>query len=241
MKKFGLLGKNISYSFSQHYFTQKFKDLGLTDYTYEVFDIQEKKDIPKIFDIPDLQGFNVTIPYKQEIISHLDELSAEAEKIGAVNTVKINGMKRKGCNTDAVGFKNSLLPMLEKQHISALVLGSGGASKAVSYVLTELDIPHTIISRSGANNYQSINQEIVERNLLIVNTTPVGTFPNVNCCPPFPTEFLTSRHLVYDLIYNPEETQLLRLAREKGAKIQNGRQMLHLQAEAAWNIWQNND
>ncbi len=233
----GLLGKNISYSFSQNYFTQKFNDLGLTGYSYEIFDVQDKKEISKLFEKPDLTGFNITIPYKQDIIEYLDELSPEAQKIGAVNTVKISDGKRKGFNTDAIGFENSLIPLLELHHNAALVLGSGGASKAISYILNRLNIPYIVISRNSVNNYDSLTQEVVLNHPLVINTTPVGTFPNVNNLPPFPVEFLTSKHLVYDLIYNPKETRLLQLAKEKGAKIKNGLEMLHLQAEAAWDIW----
>ncbi|MDR2121548.1 MAG: shikimate dehydrogenase [Flavobacteriaceae bacterium] len=238
---FGLVGKNISYSFSQKYFTQKFISLGLSNYSYEVFDIQNTNELPDLFKLPNLAGFNVTIPYKQDIMGLLDELSPEAEKIGAVNTVKIHNGKKKGFNTDATGFKDSLLPLLETQHTSALVLGSGGASKAVTYILEQLGIRYTVISRKGENSYDSLNREIVSSNFLLINTTPVGTFPKVEDSPPFPLEFITSQHLVYDLIYNPEETKFLRLAKERGAKTKNGLEMLHLQAEAAWNIWNDQD
>lgn len=235
--KLGILGKNISYSFSQSYFTEKFKKLGLTDYSYSVFDIADKNDIVSLFNIPGLKGFNVTIPYKQDIMSFLDEISPETEKIGAVNTVKIADGKRTGFNTDALGFKNSLVPLLESQHTSALVLGSGGASKAVGFVLKELGIDYHIISRTGSKNYNFLSPDIISEHLLIVNTTPVGTYPDIGKYPSFPVEHLTDKHLVYDLIYNPEETKFLKLAKEKGAKTKNGLEMLHLQAEAAWDIW----
>ncbi|MDR1876788.1 MAG: shikimate dehydrogenase, partial [Flavobacteriaceae bacterium] len=165
---FGLLGRNISYSFSRNYFTQKFKALGLTHCSYEVFDIPDKEKIPELFENPDLKGFNITIPYKQDIIEFLDELSPEAAKIGAVNTVKIFRRKRKGFNTDAIGFKESLLPLLEPHHTSALVLGSGGASKAVTYVLDQLNIPYVGISRSGESNYASLTPEVVSSHLLLI-------------------------------------------------------------------------
>ncbi|TWP24804.1 shikimate dehydrogenase [Apibacter muscae] len=235
--KLGLLGKNISYSFSQKYFNDKFKVLGLKDYSYEIFDIQDKDSLEQLFTIPKLNGFNVTIPYKQDIVEYLDELSPEAHKIGAVNTVLIAQGKKIGFNTDAIGFKNSLSPLLEPHHHSALILGSGGASKAVSYVLNQLGIKSKIISRNGENNYFKLNENMVFSHPLIINTTPLGTFPNIDHIPSFPTEFLTPNHLVYDLIYNPEETKLLQLAKEKGAKTKNGLEMLHLQAEAAWDIW----
>ncbi|MGM5630251.1 shikimate dehydrogenase [Apibacter raozihei] len=233
----GLLGKNISYSFSQNYFSQKFKTLGLDGYTYQIFDIQDKKDIPTLFEMEELNGFNITIPYKQEIIKYLDELSPEAEKIGAVNTVKISGNKKTGYNTDAVGFKNSLIPLLKPHHTSALILGSGGASKAVAYVLNSLQIDYLVVSRTGNTNYDLLDQKILDNHPLIINTTPVGTFPNIEHMPSVPFEHFTPEHLVYDLIYNPEETRLLTAARNKGAQIKNGLEMLHLQAEAAWDIW----
>lgn len=237
MKKLGLLGKNISYSFSKKYFAEKFKALDLPNYSYDVFDIQDKKEIKELFSTEDLVGFNITIPYKQEIIPYLDELSAEAKEIGAVNTVKISEGKRTGHNTDAYGFEESLLPLLNNEIKSALILGSGGASKAIVFVLKKLGIRFQIISRNSKNNYESLTQEKVQNNLLIVNTTPVGTFPDIEKYPNFPTDFLTSQHLVYDLIYNPEKTKLLKLAEEKGATIKNGLEMLCLQAEKAWDIW----
>jgi len=233
----GLLGKNISYSFSQNYFTNKFKLLGLTNYDYKIFDVSSKDHILELFNIPDLLGFNVTIPYKQDIIDFLDELSPEAEKIGAVNTVKIVEKKRIGYNTDAVGFKNSLVPILKPHHRSALILGGGGASKAVAYVLNQLSIPFSIISRSGTTTYSNLTQDTLTSNHLIVNATPVGTFPNINDFPPIPVEFLTSQHLIYDLIYNPKETKLLQLGKKVGAQTKNGLEMLHLQADSAWEIW----
>lgn len=236
----GLLGKNISYSFSKNYFTEKFKLLGLKDFSYKIFDIPSKNDISKLFNTPDLLGFNVTIPYKKDILDFLDELSPEAEKIGAVNTVKIKGKKRIGYNTDAIGFKNSLIPLLKPHHQSALILGNGGASQAVAYILHHLALPYTIISRNGTHTYSSLTQEIITSNNLIINTTPVGTYPNIDDCPPVPAHFFTPQHLIYDLIYNPEETKLLQLGKKAGSQTKNGLEMLHLQADHAWNIWYEN-
>jgi shikimate dehydrogenase len=236
----GLLGKNISYSFSKNYFNEKFDLFGLKDYSYKIFDIPSKNDISKLFNIPNLLGFNVTIPYKKDIIDFLDELSPEAEKIGAVNTVKMEGTKRIGYNTDAIGFKNSLVPILKPHHQSALILGNGGASRAVAYILQQLSIPYMVISRNGINTYSSLNQEIISSHNLIINTTPVGTFPNIEDCPPIPVHFFTTRHLIYDLIYNPEETKLILLGKKAGSQTKNGLEMLHLQADFAWNIWYKN-
>ncbi|CVK17020.1 MAG: shikimate dehydrogenase [Apibacter sp.] len=236
----GLLGKNISYSFSKNYFNEKFDLLGLKDYSYKIFDITSKNDISEIFNMPDLLGFNVTIPFKKDIIDFLDELSPEAEKIGAVNTVKIDGTKRIGYNTDAIGFKNSLVPLLKPHHQSALILGNGGAFRAVAYILQQLSIPYMVISRNGMNTYSSLNQEIISSHNLIINTTPVGTFPNINDCPPIPVHFFKPQHLIYDLIYNPEETKLLKLGKKAGSQTKNGLEMLHLQADFAWNIWYEN-
>ncbi|MCB0372356.1 MAG: shikimate dehydrogenase [Muricauda sp.] len=238
--RFGLLGRNISYSFSQGYFTQKFKDLGLADHSYENFDIQHIGEIGKVLGQKNLRGLNVTIPYKEEVIPYLDEMDSQAEKIGAVNTIKFTETGLKGFNTDAYGFKKSLEPFLKQHHTKALVLGTGGASKAVRFVLDELGIKSTYVSRSqkeGQYTYDELNRDIMEENLLIVNCTPLGTHPNVEAKPSVPYEFIDQRHLLYDLIYNPEKTAFLALGESKGATISNGLEMLIHQAEKAWEIW----
>ena len=240
MSRFGLLGKNISYSFSQGYFTQKFKDLGLTNHSYENFDIQNMEELKNVLAQDNLKGLNVTIPYKQDVISYLDELDAKAEKIGAVNTIQFTKNGLKGFNTDAYGFKKSLEPFLKPHHRNALILGTGGASKAVRFVLDELGIANTYVSRSkkqGQYTYEELDKDIIKKNTLIINCTPLGTFPNVEAKPQIPYQYIGAKHLLYDLIYNPEKTAFLALGEANGATICNGLKMLEQQAEKAWKIW----
>lgn len=242
MKHFGLIGRNISYSFSKGYFADKFKKENIVGTTYDVFDLQDIQEVQKVFEIEGLKGFNVTIPYKQEIISYLDELSPEAEVIGAVNTVLLKNGKRIGYNTDCFGFKTSLQPLLEIHHTKALVLGFGGAAKAVIYVLKQLGIDYQIISRNKAANnltYDELNESILNEYSIIINCSPIGTFPNVNEAPKIPYQFINKNHLLYDLIYNPEVTQFLNNGLRNGAKIKNGYEMLVQQAEKSWEIWNN--
>ncbi|WP_413511815.1 shikimate dehydrogenase family protein [Myroides odoratus] len=241
-KQYGLIGKDITYSFSQNYFTQKFKQLHLTDSSYSNFDIDkisEFSDILERFD--NLKGLNVTIPYKQAVIPYLDSLSKKATQIGAVNTIRITKKnKLKGYNTDWYGFYHSLKPLLKKQHTHALILGTGGASKAIEYVLQKLGIAYKFVSRTKLDNeltYEDLNQEIITQYTLIINTTPLGTFPNVEEKPHIPYQYISNQHLVYDLIYNPEKTEFLRLAEQNQATIKNGHEMLVLQAEKAYRIW----
>lgn len=241
MSKFGLIGKNISYSFSRKYFSEKFEREKLL-HTYENFDIPSIEFFPKILaETNDLKGFNVTIPYKQEIIPFLDNLNPEAEKIGAVNTIKISEDKKlTGYNTDYFGFKKALEVFLPLQQKTALILGTGGASKAITYTLRNLGFDYKFVSRkSGVNTlvYSELNQEIIENHLLIVNCTPLGTFPNITDCPPIPYQFLTKNHLLFDLIYNPSESEFLKRGKLKSAETSNGLRMLELQAEKAWEIW----
>ncbi|WP_075342022.1 shikimate dehydrogenase family protein [Tenacibaculum agarivorans] len=241
---FGLLGKNISYSFSRGYFTEKFKSLNLKDHEYVNFDIQV---IDELYDIlkrneANLKGMNVTIPYKEEVIPFLDKIDRKAKKIGAVNTIKITKSgKLKGYNTDFYGFRNSLKPLLKKEHKKALILGTGGASKAIAYALKKLGIQYTFVSRTKKNEkmltYGELTENIIKEYLLIVNTTPLGTHPNTSGKPDIPYNFITDKHILYDLIYNPSETLFLKLGKEKGATIKNGLEMLELQAEKAWEIW----
>ena len=238
--RFGLLGRNISYSFSQGYFTQKFKDLGLNEYSYENFDIQRIEELEMVLSQSDIKGLNVTIPYKEEVIPFLDELDAKAGKIGAVNTIKITEKGLKGFNTDAYGFQKSLEPFLKPHHTKALILGTGGASKAVRFVLDELGIVNTYVSRQkkeGQFSYDELDKEVIEGHTFIINCTPLGTYPNIAEKPNIPYQFLNKDHLLYDLIYNPEKTTFLALGEAHGASICNGLQMLKLQAEKAWEIW----
>jgi shikimate dehydrogenase len=241
--KFGLLGKNISYSFSSGYFTKKFEKLNLKKHKYVNFDIPEIKDFPSIIEeTPNLKGMNVTIPYKEEVMQYLDKLDDTAKEIGAVNTIKFT--KRgdlKGYNTDIFGFENSIKPFLKKHHKKALILGTGGASKAVAYAFKRNDINFKFVSRNPSEknqiSYKDLSEEILEEYTVIVNCSPIGTFPNVNDAPKIPYQFITDKHLLFDLIYNPEETAFLKKGKEKGAAIKNGYQMLELQAEEAWRIW----
>jgi shikimate dehydrogenase len=242
IKRFGLLGRNISYSFSKGYFTDKFNSENFAGCTYENFDIPEIAAFPEVIKkTSDLKGLNVTIPYKETVIPFLDKLSKKAELIGAVNTIKITKKgKLKGYNTDYYGFKKSLQPLLQPHHKKALILGTGGASKGVAFALDELDIPYTFVSREAKENgidYDRINATTFDNYQIIINATPVGTSPNVDAFPLIPYEFFTEKHIAYDLIYNPAETQFLKKAKQQGAQIKNGLDMLIFQAEKAWKIW----
>ena len=239
---FGLVGKNISYSFSKGYFGEKFEKLNLLDYSYDNLDIQNIEDFPEfIKQNPTISGLNVTIPYKEAIIPFLDKLSKRATEIGAVNTIKITKSgKLKGFNTDYIGFQKSIDPLLNVNHKKALILGTGGASKAVAYALKQLGIPYLFVSRTAigdAIGYNQINEKTFEEFQIIINCTPVGTFPNTNTCPEIPYEYFTSNHFAFDLIYNPAETLFLKKAKEQGAIVKNGLEMLTLQAEKSWKIW----
>ncbi|RAR47275.1 shikimate dehydrogenase family protein [Flavobacterium lacus] len=239
---FGLIGKNIGYSFSKKYFTDKFEKEELTDCLYENFDLQAISQFPKIIrENPTLKGLNVTIPYKEKIIPFLDKLNKKATKIGAVNCIKITKKgKLKGYNTDYYGFKKSLEPLLQPHHQKALILGTGGASKAIAFALEELGILYTFVSRSkreDALDYKFINATTFDNYQLIINCTPIGTHPNIEECPPIPYDFFTEEHIAFDLIYNPEETEFLKRAKAKNAVTKNGHEMLVLQAEKGWTIW----
>lgn len=241
MPKFGLIGKNIGYSSSRTFFTEKFKQENLP-YSYENFDIPAIEAFPKIVsETKDLKGLNVTIPYKETIIPYLDFLDEAAKEIGAVNTIKISENKKlTGYNTDHYGFQKSLEEFLPLQKKTALILGTGGAAKAVAYTLKNLGFQFEFISRKIATNtmkYDTLDKTTIENHLLIINCTPLGTFPNVDDCPPIPYQFLSKNHMLFDLIYNPARTTFLKLGKQKGAKISNGLRMLELQAEKAWELW----
>lgn len=240
-KKFGLVGRNIDYSFSRGYFAEKFKTLGLQGYTYENFDLTDLNGFKEMaLNTPGLQGMNVTIPYKEAIMTQLDELDPVAEAIGAVNTIKVINKKLQGFNTDAHGFEASLLPHLHTGINKALVLGTGGASKAVIYTLNKLGIASVSVSRApqqGQLAYSAIDKAIMDTHLLIVNCTPLGTFPEVSRKPDLPYAQITENHLLYDLIYNPEETAFLKEGKIRNAPIVNGYRMLVEQAEKSWEIW----
>lgn len=238
---FGLIGKNISYSFSKTYFSSKFTSLNLPGYSYENFDIPSLEEFPSLVERnKTLRGLNVTIPYKEEIIPYLDSLDKKAKRIGAVNTIKFTKEGLKGYNTDVYGFKKSIEPFLKESHKKALILGTGGASKAVAFVLNELGISFKYVSRNPIGDqigYSELNKKIISTHTLLINCTPLGTFPDTAAKPDIPYEFLTSNHLLFDLIYNPEKTAFLLSGEHKGAIICNGAEMLELQAEKAWQIW----
>lgn len=239
-RKYGLIGRNISYSFSKGYFTKKFEALGLEGFSYENFDLKSVSAFSELIKRNKLHGLNVTIPYKEEIIPFLDDLEEKAKGIGAVNTIKFINNKCIGYNTDAYGFEQSLTPLLRKPHKKALILGTGGASKAVAFVLDRLGIDFAFVSRKpkkGQFDYVHLSQEHFEAYKLVINCSPVGTYPNVTEKPKIPYTFISKEHVLYDLIYNPEETAFLSEGKIRGATVQNGWRMLQLQAEKAWEIW----
>jgi shikimate dehydrogenase len=241
-RSFGLVGKNIDYSFSKKYFTEKFAAALFDDCSYENFDLLIIDDFLKtITENPDLKGLNVTIPYKESVIPYLDKLSKNAEKIGAVNVIKFTKKgKLKGFNSDYYGFMKSLEPMLQPYHKKALILGTGGAAKAVAFALEKLGILFTFVSREekeGMIDYDLINVTTFDNYQIFINCTPLGTSPNTKEFPPIPYDYFTDKHIAFDLIYNPEETVFLKKAKEKGATIKNGYDMLVLQAEKSWEIW----
>lgn len=241
MRRFGLIGRNISYSFSRKYFSEKFSAEGIAA-SYENFDLQDISEFSEVLQkTEDLVGLNVTIPYKEAIMPFLDSLDKTALEIGAVNTIKVEkDGSLTGHNTDYYGFLKSLQPHLKTHHQKALILGTGGASKAVHYALQTLGISTTFVSRTPSKNcilYSDLSEAILQDHKLIVNTTPLGTFPNVEEYPQVPTAYLSNEHLVFDLIYNPQKTKLMQLAEEQGATVLNGSKMLVLQAEKAWEIW----
>jgi shikimate dehydrogenase len=241
VRKFGLLGRNISYSFSRGYFREKFEREDISA-IYENFDLTDISELPNIIaGNPDLEGFNVTIPYKEQIFTYLDEVDPVAQKIGAVNMVKIQeGGSLKGYNTDYFGFSEAIKPFLQPEHKKALVLGTGGASKAVIFALRNSGIIPVPVSRTFIAHgftYEDLDAMILKDHLVIINCTPLGTSPNTAEFPPIPFEFLDEKHLVFDLIYNPSETRLMHLAARQGATVCNGLRMLELQAEKSWELW----
>ena len=241
MKNFGLLGKNIDYSFSRGYFKDKFETNKL-DCTYNNFDLEAIEDFESLKTTEtQLSGLNVTIPYKQVVLPYLDAIDSEAQEIGAVNTIKIENGRLTGYNTDHFGFENSLKPHLKSHHKRALILGTGGASKAVAFALKKLGIHFEYVSRTPSScvkySYESLAIEGIKNYQIIINCTPLGTFPDLHKCPTIPYEHITSNHLLFDLIYNPEETLFLKHGNTKNATTLNGLEMLRLQAEKSWEIW----
>lgn len=246
MDIYGLIGFPLAHSFSRTFFNQKFAAENI-DAEYRNFDIPDIGDVTELIaEYPELKGFNVTRPYKELIISSLDDIDKEAKGVGAVNVVKIEGdtlaenFVLKGYNSDVYGFTKSIKPLLKPDYCNALILGTGGASKAVKYSLNQLGIECALVSRQKGKAdfcYEDLNREIMSSYLVIVNATPAGQIPEVESCPPIPYQFITSSHLCFDLVYNPELTLFLKLCREKGAKVKNGIEMLLLQAQRSWEIW----
>jgi len=248
MNKYGLVGYPLSHSFSRGFFNEKFlaENIDAEYINFEIPSIKEFKSIVK--DNPELRGLNVTIPYKEQIIPYLDKLSENAKLIGAVNVIRFDRTKGKlklvGFNSDIIGFKQSIEPLLQPCHKKALILGAGGSAKAIYYGLKQLDIPAVYVSREKAKaalTYDELNSDIMKEYQVIVNCTPVGMWPHVDECPNIPYSFLTNEHLLYDLLYNPNETLFMRKGREQGATVKNGLEMLILQAYASWDFWEGTD
>jgi shikimate dehydrogenase len=246
MKLLGLIGYPLTHSFSEKYFSEKFREEKISGYSYKNFPVDSIEKFPEVVNQPGLVGLNVTIPYKEQVIPFLDTIDETARQIGAVNTIKITGHGGKrhlaGYNTDAYGFQRSMSPHLRPVHQHALILGTGGASKAVQFVLNRLNIEYKIVSRQAGENtigYPDLCLSLMRKYLIIINTTPLGTFPDVDAFPDIPYDLLSEKHLLYDLVYNPPETKFLRLGKKKGAMVINGYEMLKLQAEKSWEIWTN--
>lgn len=240
MTKFGIIGYPLGHSFSKGFFTEKFARESI-DAQYLNFEIPDVAMLPDVLrNNPELRGLNVTLPHKQAVIPLLDEMSEEAKEIGAVNVIRVRNGKLKGFNSDIIGFTNSIKPLLMPHHKKALILGTGGASKAICVGLNRLGIEWTYVSRSpreGMITYEDITAETLQAYTVIVNCSPVGMFPNVAQSPEIPYDCLSDKHLLFDLVYNPEETLFMKKGREQGATIKNGLEMLHLQAIASWDFW----
>lgn len=242
MKEYALIGNPLSHSFSQKYFTAKFTEGQITDCVYNLYELPDIQKLPALLsEHPNLHGLNVTVPHKEAVIPFLDEIDPEAGELGAVNVIKFNNGKTKGFNSDFPAFRQTLQEFYPINNTSqALILGTGGASKAVKAAFQSLNIPFKFVSRqpqSGQMHYEEITPIILADFTLIVNTTPLGTYPNIQTFPALPYESLTDRHYLYDLVYNPAETVFLQKGKEVGAKIKNGYDMLVLQAEISWQIW----
>jgi len=246
MRQLGLIGYPLSHSFSKKYFSDKFEKEGIPDFNYELYPIERIEDLPKLLqNTPNLEGINVTIPYKQQVLPYLNELDEAAAKVGAVNTIKIRDGKLKGYNTDIFGFERSLLELLSTAGLplpkmQALILGTGGAAKAVAYVLEKLGIFYQLVSRKEQKDYLTYNSLTAAKfkdYRIVINTTPLGMSPNYQTCPDLPYDATTAHHFFYDLVYNPAETLFLKNGTQQGASVKNGLEMLILQAEKAWSIW----
>ena len=238
MRTFGLIGKNLSHSFSKIFFKEKIIKEQISNTRYLNFELAEISEFLDLITQKNISGLNVTIPYKESIIPYLDELTEDAKNISAVNTIEFIGEKVIGHNTDIIGFRKSIIPIL-KNRKKAIILGSGGSSKAVQYSLDMLNIEYVIIGRNTPASYTDMNSEFINYYDIIINTTPLGMFPNIKDYPEIPFQFLSNKHLLFDLIYNPKETLFLKQGKEQGCSIKNGLEMLQIQAEASWKIWTN--
>jgi len=242
MKVYGIIGYPLGHSFSKNYFTEKFAREGITDCRYEVFPIKTVDEFKSLLSQnPLLQGLNITIPHKQSILQYLDDTTNLPVALKACNCIKIVNGKLTGYNTDIIGFERSLQTKLQNYHAQALVLGNGGAAAAVKFVLNKLNIAFTTVSRKKGSEhdltYAGLDEKIIKEHLLIINTTPLGTFPNVDECPDIPYQYLTAKHFLYDLVYNPDKTLFLQKGEVQGAAVKNGYDMLVIQAEESWRIW----
>lgn len=238
--QYGLIGYPLSHSFSPSYFKRKFEQEHINA-QYKALPIERIDLFPSLLDeYPRLQGLNVTIPYKERVIDYLDSVDYAAQQIGAVNCISIKDGIKIGHNTDAKAFEESILPLLKNHHTGALILGTGGASKAVKYALKQIGIDYTTVSRNKVDDnliYEELTEDLLSKHYIIINTTPLGTYPNISEHPDIPYDLITEKHLLYDLIYNPDKTEFLIRGAANGATVKNGLEMLELQAEASWTIW----
>jgi shikimate dehydrogenase len=242
MRLFGLIGYPLSHSFSKKYFTEKFAREGIAGCAYELFPLTTINELEDLLSAnPQLQGLNVTIPYKQQVLPYVHSREGIPEGMGACNCIRISEGRLYGFNTDTIGFEKSFSPFLRPWHQKALVLGNGGAALAVVHVLKKLAIEYKIVSRQlregSALTYADLTKETIEEHTVIINTTPLGTYPNIHDCPPIPYDHITQHHFLYDLVYNPERTLFLQKGQERGGQIHNGYDMLVIQAEESWKIW----
>lgn len=237
MRKFGLIGKKLSHSFSKQFFEDKFINENIQDSSYQLFEINSINEINMILEDSEIEGLNITIPFKQEIVAFLDIIDEKAIEIGAVNTVFIHNSKKYGYNTDYYGFKKSLLNFIDESVQKAIILGNGGASKAVQIVLKDLNIHFDIVSRSAEINFNNLENNKLANANLIINTTPLGMYPEMEQYPQINYNAIQKNAFFYDLVYNPLETQFLKKGKKQGAFTKNGLEMLHLQAQKSWQIW----
>ncbi len=240
MNKFGLIGFPLSHSFSPLYFKEKFQSKNILDCQYDLYPLEKIEDFTSLLNNNNFKGLNVTIPYKETVIPFLDSIDSTVKTIGAVNTIKIKKGKTKGFNTDVWGFEQSLKPLLESHHKTALIFGTGGAAKAIKFALEKLNIDYKFVSRKSDDDYLSyneVNQSNLDKYKILINTTPLGMYPKIDQAPNIAYEHLDSSHLLYDLVYNPEQSKFMQLGLAQGARVKNGYEMLCLQADKSWEIW----